>query len=320
MGGYGVDSFHGLGELYRGIVHERARIEVRTCEHAMHTAALHPEVAGIVNRQDRCFSEVLLEHVLPVSAVHAHDLHALVDGIEQQLGAVDLAHGTDEFTVVVVPVQVMRGLPAEVPAGLDARRHIAQYVADVLIVNDRLGASGRVGFRPFKGRLVRGTRYADGSDTGDWARPGEVAVDQQIAVAPGAVHEVRRWDASVVENDLRVRGEPVTNLADQRVAHARRAALDHDRGEPLGAALVWLGTDHDDAYVRALAVPAGDVTRPVLAAVQHVLVTITPGSHADSHRVRHWGVEIRGASRRPGRLANRVANDVLARRVGRGRP
>src|SRR6516225_8392883 len=169
MAGYGVDSFHGLGELHCGIVHERSRIEVRTCEHSMHAAALHPEVAGVVDRQDRCLSEVLFEQVLLVSAVYAHDLHALVDGIEQELGAMDLAHCTDEFAVVVVPVHVMGGLPTEVPASFDARRHISQYVADVLIMDNRMGASSRVTFRPFEGRLVRGTRDSDRSDTRDRA-------------------------------------------------------------------------------------------------------------------------------------------------------
>src|SRR6266581_4320721 len=312
MAGYGVDSFHGLGELYRGIVHERSWIEVRTCEHAMHAAALHPEVAGIVDRQDRCLPEVLLEQVLLVSAVYAYNLHALVNGIEQKLGAMDLAHCADEFTVVVVPVHVMGGLPAEVTASFDARRHISQHVANVLIVDDRMGASGRIGFRPFEGRLVRGAGHADGGDPRDRARPGEVAVDEQIAVSPGALHEVGRGDAGVVEDDLRVGSEPVADLADQFVTHTRRAALDHDRGQTLGAALVRLGTDHDNADVRALAVPAGDVARPVLAAVQHVLVTVTTSGHADPDRVRHRGVEIRRSSRRPGRLANRVADDVFA--------
>jgi hypothetical protein len=51
----------------------------------VHAAALHPEVAGIVDRQYRRLTQVLLEHVLLVHAVHADDLHALVDGVEQQL-------------------------------------------------------------------------------------------------------------------------------------------------------------------------------------------------------------------------------------------
>src|ERR671932_671779 len=77
---------------------------------------------------------------------------------------------------------------------------------------------------------------------------------------------------------------------DQQVAVAPRA-LDHDRREPLGAALVRVGADDDDARVRALPVPARDVARPVLAPVEDVLVALAPGGHTDAHRVRQGGVE-----------------------------
>src|SRR6266704_406437 len=140
-----------------------------TAVSSMSARGLKSGLASTPCTRRRCLPEVLLEQVLLVSAVYAYNLHALVNGIEQELGAVDLAHCADEFAVVVVPVHVMGGLPAEVPAGFDARCHISQYVADVLIVDNRMGASGRVTFRPFEGRLVRGARHADGSDTRDRA-------------------------------------------------------------------------------------------------------------------------------------------------------
>jgi hypothetical protein len=141
-------------------------------------------------------------------------------------------------------------------------------------------------------------------------------IDQQVAVPARALDEVRGGHARVRERDLGVGREPVADLADQLVADAGRSAFDHDRGQPLGAAFVGIGADHDDADVRPLAVPAGDVARPVLAAVEDVVVTVELGRHADADGVRKRRVEVRGAARRPGRLAHRVADEVLAGRVG----
>jgi len=52
--------------------------------------------------------------VLAIDAVDADDLHALVDGVVEQLRAEDLAHRADHLAVVVVLVEVVRRLPAEV--------------------------------------------------------------------------------------------------------------------------------------------------------------------------------------------------------------
>ena len=46
--------------------------------------------------------------------------------------------------------------------------------------------------------------------------------------------------------------------------------------------LLRVGAHDDDADVRALPVPAGDVARPVLAAVEDVLVAVELGGHADA--------------------------------------
>jgi hypothetical protein len=71
----------------------------------VHAAALHPEVARVVERA-RGLAQVLLEHVLAVEAVDADHLHALVDAVEEHLGALDLAHRADQPAVVVVLVEV----------------------------------------------------------------------------------------------------------------------------------------------------------------------------------------------------------------------
>jgi hypothetical protein len=68
---------------------------------------------------------------------------ALEHRVEQQLGAVDLAHRPDQLAVVLVLVEVVRGLPAEVSAGLDPRGDVAEDAADVLVVDDRIRAAPR---------------------------------------------------------------------------------------------------------------------------------------------------------------------------------
>ena len=77
--------------------------------------------------------------------------------------------------------------------------------------------------------LVRGSRDRDRADAGDRARPGEVAVDEQIAVALGALDHVLRRDPRVVERDLEVRRGALAQRADVAVGDARGAALDDDR-------------------------------------------------------------------------------------------
>jgi hypothetical protein len=52
-------------------------------------AALHAEVPGVVQRQHGGLAEVLPEQVPLVDAVDPDHLHALVDAVEQQLGAGD---------------------------------------------------------------------------------------------------------------------------------------------------------------------------------------------------------------------------------------
>ena len=282
----------------------------------MDAAALHAEVPCVVEGEDGRLAQQLLEGMLPVDAVDADDLHALVHGVKEQLGAVHLAHGADHLAVVVVLVEVMRRLPAEVAARLDLRGDVAEDVSRVLVVDDRLRAAGRVGLGPVQRRLVGGASDADGGDAGHRPRPREVAVDEQVAVAARALDEVAGRHASVVEDDLGVRGQAVTDLADQLEGDARGAAVHHDRREPFGAALVRVGPHHDDARVCAVAVPAGDVARPVLAAVEHVVVSVARGGHADAHRLWQGRVEVGRAAGRPGRLAGRIADDVLAAWIG----
>src|SRR5207248_2192069 len=102
------------------------------------------------------------------------------------------AHRADQLAVVVVLVEVMGCLPAEVSCHLDLGGDVAEDIAWILVVNDRLRATARVGLRPVKSRLVRRARYADCGDAGDWTGPSEVAVDEEVAVAMRALDEVGR--------------------------------------------------------------------------------------------------------------------------------
>src|SRR5205823_8397391 len=108
-------------------------------------------------------------------------VHALVDTGKEHLGALDLAHGADQFTVVVVLVEVVGGRPAEVPGHLDLGRDVTEDVAGILVVDDRPRAAAEVRVRPLERRLVRGARHTDGGDARHGARPGEIAVDEQVA-------------------------------------------------------------------------------------------------------------------------------------------
>ena len=66
-----------------------------------------PKLPGVVEREDGRLAQVAVEVVLAVDGVHTDDLHALVDAVEQHLGAVDLAHRAEHLAVVVVLVEVV---------------------------------------------------------------------------------------------------------------------------------------------------------------------------------------------------------------------
>ena len=166
-----------------------------------------------------------------------------------------------------------------------------------------------------QGVLVRGPGDRDRADAGDRARPGEVAVDEQIAVALGALDHVLRRNPRVVERDLEVRRGALAQRADVAVGDARRAALDDDRRQALGAAAVRIGAADDEVQVRALVVPAADVAGPVLLAVQDVLVAVQRRRHTHARAPDGGSVEVRGSARRAGGLACRVADDELVARV-----
>src|SRR5579859_4536350 len=314
-----VDCLHLLGELDVLVVHQRPRVEVRAGQNAVHPAALHTEVAAVVDREDGGFSQVLLEHMLLVRAVDAHHLEALVDGIKQGFGAEDLVHRPDQFAVVVVLVDVVRRLPAEVPGRFDLRGYVAEYVPDILMVDDRVRAASGVGLRPGQCRFVGRSRNADGGDAGDWPGPGEVTVDQEVAVAAGSLDQVLRGHPGILEEDLRVRGEAVAEGIDGVECDPWRTSVDQDGRQSLGAALARVDPDYVEARVRPPSVPATHIARPVLAAVENVEVTVEAGRQADAYGRRQRGVEVRGPSRCSGWLARAVTGDPLSGWVGGGR-
>ena len=277
----------------------------------MDAAALHAHVAAVIDREARRFAQVLLEQVLLAVAVDADHLHALVDGVEHQFGAVHFAHGADQFGVVLVLVQVVRRPPAEVAARLDARRDVTKHVADILVVDDRLWAPRGVGLGPVQRGLIGRTGDAHSGNARYRPGPRKVAVDDQVTVATGRLEQVRRWHARVVEHDLRIGREAMAELVNERVRHARRVPLHHDGRQPLGAALSGLRADDHRAGVHALCVPYR-TRRPVLAAIEHVHVAIALGDHADPIRTGEWDIEVRGAPRGPGRFAGRPPGKVLA--------
>lgn len=153
-----------------------ARVKAAVGHHAMHSAALHAEVAGVIEWQHGSLAQVAFVLPLPVKRVDPNDLHALVDAVEQHLRAVDLHHSAEHLAVVVVLVEVVRPLPAEVARRLDLRRHIAEHVARVLVVNDRLRSARGVGLGELERILVAGACDGHRADAGDRPRPCEVAV------------------------------------------------------------------------------------------------------------------------------------------------
>ena len=64
-----VDALHRLRELDRLVVHHRARVERRVGHDAVHAAALHAEVARVVERQHGGLAQVAVELVLAVDGV-----------------------------------------------------------------------------------------------------------------------------------------------------------------------------------------------------------------------------------------------------------
>src|SRR5260221_3452886 len=146
-----VDGFHALLKFYVFVIHERPWVELWAGEDAMHTPALHAHVARVIDREARGFAKILLEQVLLVVAIHTNDLHTLVDGIKHQLTAEDLGHCADQLAMVIMLIEVVRRLPAEVPASFDASRYIPKNVTNILVIDNRLRAPGRIGLAPLQG-------------------------------------------------------------------------------------------------------------------------------------------------------------------------
>jgi len=94
-----------------------------------------------------------------------------------------------------------------------------------------------------------------------------------------------------------------------------RSTMNAERAGPAG---VRVGPRHDQVQVRPLVVPAPDVARPVLAAVDHVVVAVRHGRDTHPGAAAGRGVEVRGAARGTGRLARRVADYEFPGIVGGG--
>src|ERR1700730_13702782 len=122
------DAFHLLRERNERVVHDRARVVSRVHHNAVHTPPLHAEVARIVQGEHRGLAQIAMERVLHVERVDAYHLHALVHAVEQHLGAMNLAYRTDDLTVGIVSIHVVRGLETERPSGFNLRGDVTENI------------------------------------------------------------------------------------------------------------------------------------------------------------------------------------------------
>src|ERR1700741_611317 len=131
-----------------------------------------------------------------------------------------------------------------------------------------------------------------------------------------ALDHVRRGDSCVLEDDFRIGSAALAGGVDHVVGNARRSSFDHNCRQALPAAGPGIGADDHQVEMRATAIPACDVTRPVLATVQDIVVTIERRRDCDTGSASSGRVEVRCASRRSGRLTRRIADDELTGLVG----
>ena len=170
----------------------------------MHAAALHAHIAAVIDRQHRSLAQILAEFVFGAEAVDADDLHALVNAIDHCFSHVDLAHGSDQFGVLRMLIEVIGGSPGKIAGGLNLGSHIAHDVAGVLEADDRSERSCRVLFEELQRVFVSRPRHADRRDSRHRTGPGEIAVDHQVAVPHRAGQKIVDRDLGILEHDERV--------------------------------------------------------------------------------------------------------------------
>src|ERR1700739_3767190 len=135
----------------------------------------------------------------------------------------NLAHRADDLTVVIWSIQVVRGLEAEDPSGFNLRGDVTENVARILVVDDRRRTTCGIRLRELEGGLIGGPCDTDGTDSGHRSRPREIPVDEEVAVALGALDHVRCGNSRVLEDNLRIRGAALGRFVDHVVRDAGRS-------------------------------------------------------------------------------------------------
>src|SRR5258708_1743722 len=97
----------------------------------------------------------------------------------------NLAHRADDLTVVIVSIQVVRGLETEGPSGFDLRGDVTEIVARILVVDDGRRTTSGIPLRKLESCLIGSPCDADGTDSGYRSGPREIPVDEQVTVALG---------------------------------------------------------------------------------------------------------------------------------------
>src|SRR5260370_28243691 len=178
-----------------------------------------------------------------------------------------LADCVYDLTVSILSIQLMRGLAAIHPSLFYLYSAATENVARILVVDDRRRTTCGIPLRELEGCLIGSPCDTDGTDSGHRSRPREIPVDEEVAVALGALDHVRCGDSRVLEDDLRIGGAALARFVDHVVRDAGRSPFDHDCGQALPAAGIGIGADDHQVEIRSVAIPACDVARPVLAAV-----------------------------------------------------
>src|ERR1700739_1650170 len=115
----------------------------------------------------------------------------------------NLAHRADDLPVVIVSIQVVRGLEAEDPSGFNLRGDVTENVARILVADDRQRTTCGIPLRELEGCLIGSPCDTDGTDSGHRSGPREIPVDEEVAAALGALDHVRCGDSRVLDDDLR---------------------------------------------------------------------------------------------------------------------
>src|ERR1700737_385711 len=122
--------------------------------HAMNLTALHPDVAGVVDREAQRLTHIFLERMALIVAVDAHDAHARVYDLDTGLPAENLRPRAWDMALAVIEIEVVGPFAGEEARHLELHRPIRPQITHTLILHNRLRTTCRVTLGPFEGVFV----------------------------------------------------------------------------------------------------------------------------------------------------------------------